>query len=143
VGWAAPGRFKDTVEWLKFSSSLSVATLPQMAVASFMTEGGYQAHLRRVRRTYQQRMGESRGAVTRHFPSDIRVTDPGGGYLLWIELPDGIDALALDKGIAITPGHLFSAGKFYRRFIRLSAATWSQDAEPAILRLAGVIEKMV
>ncbi len=147
VGWAAPGRFRERVEWLKFSASLATATLPQAAVAAFMAGGEYHQHLRRICRIYEQRMGDLRRAVFRYFPDDIRVTDPMGGYLLWIELPQGVDALALYKtalgeGIAITPGHLFSAGSQYRNFIRLNAANWSDQAEPAVKRLGQVISAM-
>ncbi len=147
VGWTAPGRFRERVEWLKFSSSLATATLPQAAVAAFMAGGEYHQHLRRICRIYEQRMGELRRAVFRYFPDDIRVTDPMGGYLLWIELPPAIDALvlyktALGEGIAITPGHLFSAGSQYRNFIRLNAANWSDQAEPAVKRLGQVITGM-
>ncbi|HSO18807.1 MAG TPA: PLP-dependent aminotransferase family protein [Desulfosarcina sp.] len=147
VGWAAPGRYRSTVAWLKYSTSLATGTLPQVAVAAFMAEGGYRQHLRRIRRIYQQRVAELRRAVIRYFPRDIRVTDPSGGYLLWIELPEAIDTLALyrsalEEGIAITPGHLFSAGDRYRNFIRLNAANWSEAAEPAIRRLGVVIDRM-
>jgi DNA-binding transcriptional MocR family regulator len=45
VGWAAPGRFRSTVAWLKYSTSLAAATLPQVAVAEFMADGGYRQHL--------------------------------------------------------------------------------------------------
>jgi DNA-binding transcriptional MocR family regulator len=135
------------VAWLKYSTSLAAATLPQVAVAEFMAEGGYRQHLRRIRRVYQDRVAELRRALIRFFPSDIRVTDPAGGYLLWIELPECVDALALYKtalkeGIAITPGHLFSTGDRYRNFIRLNAANWSDEATPAIRRLGRVIERM-
>ena len=112
-----------------------------------MAEGGYRQHLRRIRRVYQNRVAELRRAVIRFFPSNIRVTDPAGGYLLWIELPEEIDTLvlyqtALKEGIAITPGHLFSTGNRYRNFIRLNAANWSEEAVPAIRRLGGVIDRM-
>jgi DNA-binding transcriptional MocR family regulator len=148
VGWAAPGRYRSTVAWLKYSTSLATATLPQVAVAAFMAEGGYRQHLRRIRRIYRQRVADLRRAVIRFFPADIRVTDPAGGYLLWIELPQRIDALelyrsALTAGIAITPGHLFSTGDRYRNFIRLNAANWSEAAIPAIERLGGVIDAML
>ena len=147
VGWAAPGRYRSTVAWLKYSTSLATATLPQVAVAEFMAEGGYRQHLRRIRRVYQDRVAELRRAVVRFFPSDIRVTDPAGGYLLWIELPECVDALALyrtalKEGIAITPGHLFSTGDRYRNFIRLNAANWSDEATPAIRRLGRVLDRM-
>ena len=148
IGWTAPGQFRPTVEWLKFSASLAVATLPQQAVASFMADGGFRKHLRRICRVYQQRVSGLQRAVIRYFPRDIRVTDPTGGYLLWIELPRRIDALllykrALEKEIAITPGHLFSTGDRYRHFIRLNAASWSDDAAPAVRRLGQVIAEML
>ncbi len=148
VGWTVPGRFRAKVEWLKFSACLASATLPQVAVADFMSEGGYRQHLKRIRRIYQQRLNGLRQSVIQYFPPDIRVTDPAGGYLLWIELPRSIDALdlykqALKQGIAITPGHLFSTGKRYHHFIRLNAATWSADAKPAIQRLGQLITKMM
>ena len=104
VGWAAPGRFRSTVSWLKYSTSLAAATLPQVAVAQFMADGGYRQHLRRIRRLYRDRVAELRRALIRFFPPDIRVTDPSGGYLLWIELPEQIDSLALYKR-ALKEGH--------------------------------------
>ncbi len=147
VGWTAPGRFRDQVQWLKFSASLATATLPQAAVAAFMANGEYRQHLRRIRRIYQQQMNELRQTVSRFFPEHIRMTDPAGGYLLWVELPGRIDALdlyqaALQQGIAITPGHLFSADRQYTNFIRLNAANWSDRAVPALQRLGRVIEGM-
>jgi len=147
VGWAAAGRYRSTVAWLKYSVSLAASTLPQVAVATFMAEGGYRQHLRRIRRVYRQRLADLRRAVIRFFPTDIRVTDPAGGYLLWIELPEVVDALklyrqALNEGIAITPGHLFSTGDRYRNFIRLNAANWSDEAIPAIQRLGRVVSEM-
>jgi DNA-binding transcriptional MocR family regulator len=148
VGWSAPGRYRATVEWLKHSTNQAAATLPQIAVGEFMANGGYRQHLRRIRRSYQQRSADLRRAVIRFFPTNIRVTDPAGGYLLWIELPEGIDALllyknALKEGIAITPGHLFSTGERYRSFIRLNAANWSNKVLPTIERLGKVIKSMI
>ena len=147
VGWTAPGKFLAQVEWLKFSASLATATMPQLAIASFMEEGGYRQHLRKIRRIYAERLGTLRQAVCRFFPQDIKVTAPAGGYLLWIELPKQVNALdlytaALREGIAITPGHLFSAAGHYQNFIRLSSANWTQMAEPEIKRLGRVVASM-
>ncbi len=126
IGWTAPGLYQTTVEWLKFSASLAVATLPQHAVASFMADGGFRKHLRRIFRVYQQCVSGLHRAVIRYFPQDIRVTDPSGGFLLWIELPAVSMPGALQEGtgkeIVITPGHLFSTGERYRHFIHLNAA---------------------
>lgn len=140
VGWTAPGRFRSRVEWLKYTTTHATPTLAQLALAEFMAGGGFQQHLRRVRKVYAQRLGSMRRAVIRHFPEGIRVTRPAGGFLLWVQLPDKVDSQelykrALENGIAITPGHIFSASDRYRDFIRLNAAQWSEEKDWAMRRL--------
>ena len=144
VGWVAPGRFKPAIEWLKYTSSLATATLPQLAIAQFLGSGGYDHHLRRVRRLYARYVASLTQTVTRFFPEGTRVTRPTGGFVLWIQLPDSVDSLelyklALKAGIAITPGYIFSATHRYRNFIRLNAANWSDEAERATRRLGELI----
>ena len=147
VGWVAPGRFKATIERLKYTSSLATPTLPQLAIAEFLASGSYDYHLRRVRRTYARYVAGLSQAVRRYFPEDTRLTRPVGGFVLWIQLAENVDSLALYKrasqaGIAITPGTLFSATDQYRNFIRLNAANWSPEAERAVARLGEMVARM-
>ena len=59
------------------------------------------------------------------------MTRPAGGFVAWLELPKGVDAVALYRraladGISIAPGSLFSAREKYRNFVRLNFAQgWS------------------
>ncbi len=143
VGWVAAGRFRDNVEWVKYTLSLAVATLPQLAIAEFMAGSAYPRHLRRIRRIYADNVAAMRQAVLRYFPAATRVTRPSGGYLLWIQLPERIDAYdmyrrALEAGIAIMPGHLFSAADRYHDFIRLNAAFWSPEVDKAVRQLGRI-----
>ncbi|MEJ2262085.1 MAG: PLP-dependent aminotransferase family protein [Anaerolineales bacterium] len=147
VGWVVPGRYKQTVEWLKYTTSLATATLPAYAIAEFMAGGSYDPYLRRIRREYSRRLAAMSQAVQRYFPEECKLTRPAGGFVLWVQLPEKVDSLALYKraleaGIAITPGHLFSAAEQYHNFIRLNAANWSEEAEGAVERLGGFIGKM-
>jgi DNA-binding transcriptional MocR family regulator len=87
-------------------------------------------------------------AVRRFFPEGTRVTRPAGGFVLWVQLPDTVDALelyklALKAGIAITPGYIFSATQQFRNFIRLNAAHWSTKTERAVARLGELIAELV
>ena len=134
--------------WKKMAVDVAIEGTGIFTSNKTADKGGYDSHLRRIRRIYRQRVADLRRAVIRFFPTDIRVTDPAGGYLLWIELPETVDALklyrkALEEGMAITPGHLFSAGDRYRNFIRLNAANWSDEALPSIQRLGRVVDRMV
>ncbi len=147
VGWVAPGKFKSTVEWLKYTTNIATATLPQLAIAQFLASGGYDHHLRRIRRVYARYVALLSQAVTRFFPEGTRVTRPSGGFVLWVQLPESVDSLELYKlalraGITISPGYIFSATHQYRNFIRLNAAFWSDEAERAMGRLGEMMADM-
>jgi DNA-binding transcriptional MocR family regulator len=147
VGWVVPGRFKETVQWLKYTSSLASSTLPEYAIAEFLESGSCDPYLRRVRRAYARRVASLSQMVRHSFPEEIKLTRPAGGFLLWVQLPDSVDSLelyrlALDAGVAITPGYLFSATDQYRNFIRLNAANWSTEAERAVSRLGELVGEL-
>jgi DNA-binding transcriptional MocR family regulator len=147
VGWTAPGRYKAEVEWLKFTSSTATATLPQMVIAEFLGSGGYDHHLRTIRREYANNVNLLSQAVTRYFPPETRVTRPTGGFVLWVQLPENIDSLelyklALQNNITITPGYLFSPTNQFSNFIRLNAAAWSYPIERAVERLGEMVTEL-
>jgi DNA-binding transcriptional MocR family regulator len=147
VGWTAPGRYKAEVEWLKFTNNSATATLPQMAVAEFLESGGYDHHLRTIRREYANNVNLLAQAVTRYFPPETRVTRPTGGFVLWVQLPENIDSLelyklALQNNITITPGYLFSPTNQFSNFIRLNAAAWSYPIERAVEKLGEMVTEL-
>jgi DNA-binding transcriptional MocR family regulator len=147
VGWVAPGRFRQRVEYLKYVTTAASPSLPQMAIAEFLQNGGYDHHLRRIRRFYATQVQLMTSAVCRHFPEGTRVTRPAGGMCLWIELPRGFDALtiyhqAMAAGISIAPGPIFSAKQKFQNFIRLNCGNpWSEAVEEAVHKLGGIIRQ--
>jgi DNA-binding transcriptional MocR family regulator len=125
IGWIAPGRFRKEVELLKFISSIATPELPQMAIAQFIANGGYDHHLRRLRAAFLRQVLQVTEAVAEHFPAGCRITQPAGGFVLWVELPPQVDGvrlfeLARDAHIAIAPGPMFTNSGKYRNFIRLN-----------------------
>jgi DNA-binding transcriptional MocR family regulator len=148
VGWIAPGRYKNTVEWLKFTLSASTSTLAQLAIAEFMESGGYDHQIRRIRREYANNVAMLSQSVTRTFPAGTRVTRPSGGYVLWVQLPETVDSLelysiALRGGITLTPGYLFSPTNQFSNFIRLNAAAWNLPIERAVTKLGDMVNELV
>ena len=140
VGWISPGRFRDPILQLKTNQTLSSPTITQMAIAEFLEHGAYDAHLRKIRAFFTDQIQRFSGAVARYFPSDIRVSRPQGGFVLWIEFDSGIDttelaAVAINKyRIAVAPGCIFSAnGKNFRNCLRISCGyPWSPQIENAL-----------
>jgi DNA-binding transcriptional MocR family regulator len=148
VGWTAPGRFKLQVESLKFTSSMATTTAPQMAIADFLQSGGYERYLRKIRRILMSQVQQMSNAVGRNFPAGTKVTRPQGGYVIWVELPQGVDSLelhrrALAQKISIAPGPIFSAKQKYKNFIRLSCGLpWSEKIDGAVQTLGELIRKL-
>ncbi|MBA5687040.1 aminotransferase-like domain-containing protein [Rugamonas apoptosis] len=148
IGWALPGRYTAQVEKLKFLNTLTTPTLPQMAIAEYLLNDGYDRHLRKVRKGYEQRARMMAAAVLRFFPPGTRVSEPQGGYVLWVELPAGVDAmklyaLALERKITVGPGHMFSARGSYANYIRLNYSyEWSKEIEDALRMLGRLVAQL-
>jgi DNA-binding transcriptional MocR family regulator len=127
VGWIVPGRYRDRVLHMKYATSGTTVPTTQMAVTSFIREGHYHRHVRRMRQIYQQNMETYTCWVRQYFPCGICVTRPQGGFLLWIELPEHVDMVCVGQQLArlkiqIAPGSLFSASGKYRNCLRLNCA---------------------
>jgi DNA-binding transcriptional MocR family regulator len=141
IGWVAPGRYYEQVQMLKFISSVGVSDLPQAAIAAFLESGGYDRLLRGLRKSYRAQVELVTNAVSRYFPSGTRVTRPTGGYVLWIEMPKEIDALALYERalverISLSPGPMFSASKRYGHCLRLNCGIpWSPHTDGVLRRV--------
>lgn len=141
VGWIAPGRWRQAVEHLKYVGTMANATLPQQAMADYLSDSRYERHLIKVRRAYADNLARMQSAISRYFPSGTRTSRPKGGFVLWVELPDGADSLslyeqALGAGISITPGRLFSPQEKYANCFRLAAALpWDARVEAALATL--------
>lgn len=142
VGYTAPGRFREAVEHLKFAHTVATATVPQLAVAELLESGAYERHLRTMRRRLATQVQQVREAVAQWFPPGTRVSRPQGGFLLWVEMLPGTSALelharALERGISIAPGPIFSASQRFTNCIRLSCGHPFTDAAEHAIRQLG------
>lgn len=142
VGWIAPGRWRNAVEHLKFVNTMATATLPQLALAEYLGDSQFDRHLRHVRRVYADNLARMRASVMRHFPPGTRVSQPCGGFLLWVELPQSVDTLnlyerALRTGISFSPGRLFTPrDDRFNHCLRLAGGLpWDEQVEMALKQL--------
>ena len=137
VGWIAAGRYQEQIERGKMLANVATSSPPQQAIAEFLANGGYEHHLRSIRRVYAKQAAQMGDAIGRYFPEGTRVSRPGGGFVLWVEMPAQVDAIVLyeqgkSKGITIAPGPIFSVEGKYRNCIRINAACWTPAVEAAI-----------
>ena len=99
--WAMPCHFGLT--------SMTTSTLPQLGLVELLETGFYPRYIRRLRPTLANQVAQYAAAVEDMFPAGTRMTRPGGGNVLWIQLPSRLDGTtlyrrALEKGISVMPG---------------------------------------
>lgn len=149
IGWVAAGRYAQKIERLKLMTSLCASMPAQAAIADYLQHGGYDRHLRKLRYALEDQQRAMLGAIARYFPSQTRVSQPEGGYFLWLELPEQVDTLqlfktALAQGISIAPGPIFSPTRRFRHCIRLNyGGAWNDASDKAMQALGRIIHSML
>jgi len=141
VGWLRAARWQEAALDFKRGVSARSALMPQQAIARHMAEGHYARHIRLSRETYAKRGRALRTAIAQCFPEGTRLSQPTGGFQMWIELPEEFSAMALaeyalSQGIAISPGRLFSHRGYYAHCLRLCYSRY-QDENRVSIELMG------
>lgn len=138
VGWTAAGRYRQEVERLMFLNSLSLPSAPQIAIAKYMQREGFEQHLKQLRHTLRSQYVLIRNVIEESFPPGTQLSVPKGGYVIWIQLPAQVDTLklyrsALDNGITVAPGSIFSRKKDLTHYMRLNFShLWTVTIEQAV-----------
>ncbi len=147
IGWTMPGRFIERVRRLRFNSSIAPPKLNQVIVADYLEGNSYDRHLRKLRGALKHQTLNTALAIARHFPATARISAPGGGLILWVELEvDGMKVFyeARRKKIFVLPGLISSITDRYRNCIRISCGNpWSERVEQGIQTLGGIVTAMI
>jgi DNA-binding transcriptional MocR family regulator len=130
--------FIDEITRLKRAFSCSSGLLQQLTLADFLASGNYVRHLKSLRPVLQRNAERMSALIADHFPADTRTSKPVGGSVLWVELPENVDAEqlfdeAIEAGISIAPGQIFAPSNRYSNFARLSYGhPWTERTEYAV-----------
>lgn len=139
LGWVSGARWHARILHLKLVTQLASSRFVQQGVAEFMADGSFAAHLRRQRSELRERR-DRLIALLQTWPAGVRASVPQGGLAVWVELPGAVDTLAvypeaLEQGVVITPGPLFSASGQFKNCLRISFAHPWDGARVAALDL--------
>jgi DNA-binding transcriptional MocR family regulator len=146
IGWVVADQrhHHRILEWKQASSSAS-SSLAQYAIAEYLASGEYERHVQRLRNAYRTQTEQMRFKLAQHLPKGTRISNPRGGFVLWVEMPRGNDCIevfnqALERGISLLPGILFSATRRYKNFIRISCGhPWNESLERSVAELANMV----
>lgn len=149
VGWVAPGKFLEKIQRLKMYHAVASTTLQQEAVASFLENGRYEHHLRKLRNTLYANSLQYTRAVSEYFPEGTRISRPQGGFLIWVELDKRINTYtlyqrAMEYKISISPGRMFTLQDHYHNCLRLSyGIPWNDKISDALKTLGNLAKEQL
>lgn len=107
---ASPALIRRFVDSGLLNSGGGTAHLSALVIAETMANGAYAANVRRLRDAYRSRRDALVAELTRRLP-EARWSVPGGGYFLWLQIPDlDTDAMleaANATGVTYVPGSRF------------------------------------
>jgi DNA-binding transcriptional MocR family regulator len=141
VGWVAAGKYHEQVQMATFINSIGVSDFLQLTLAELLEQSAYDRFLRGIRRNYVAQIERMKHAIAEHFPAGTRVTSPTGGYVLWVQMPQAVDAsalyeLCLKQGVSFAPGQIFSASDRYQNCLRLNCGLpWSPAVKDALAKM--------
>jgi DNA-binding transcriptional MocR family regulator len=135
------------VEALATSTYITPSLLSQATVYEFLRRGALERNLQLVRSLLKARRDALLQALEEHLDgSGVRWSRPEGGYFLWLELPEGVDAVTLlaaaeREGVTFVPGpDFFPRGGGGRSAARLAFSFASPgQLREAVSRLAPLL----
>lgn len=112
---------------------LETSPLLQAALAEFVAAGGFARYQQQLCLELQRRHAAAQRAFAEHMPAGCSITDPDGGFVLWLELPtagqgDRLCELAAARGVLALPGRMFDPQGGPSRGLRLSLSRAGVDS---------------
>jgi 2-aminoadipate transaminase len=137
------------LETMANGTYISPVFLGEATVHEFLRRGRFDANLERVRGLLRARRDAMLGALEREFGEGARWSRPEGGYFVWLELPEGVDAAALLErserdGVTFVKGADFFPGASGGRSAARLAYSYVSPAEieEGVSRLAAALPEL-
>lgn len=146
VGWIAPGKYKDKIIRQKLIQTISTPSLYQETISDYLENGRYDHHLRNFRKTLYSNCLQFQRAIEDYFPENTKISQPQGGFMLWLELDKKIDTaelydVAISQNISFAPGRMFTQHNQYNNCMRINyALEWSEKLENDLKLLGNIVK---
>jgi 2-aminoadipate transaminase len=131
----------------KQAADLHTPIFNQRVVFEILRDGFLDRHVPTIRARYKVQRDAMEAALERHLAGLASWIRPLGGMFFWLDLPEGIDAMALlpkavEAGMAYVPGAAFYAQAPRANTLRLSFVTVAPDKiEQGVAALARVLKE--
>lgn len=145
TGWLLPGKYEEQAKRIKRAQSCSTPMLQQWTLNEYLQSGEYDRHLCVLRKKLAYNCERMRALIAEHFPSEVCITKPQGGSVLWVRCQSHVNTseffqAALEKGVNFAPGNIFSPSGKYANYMRISyGVQWSEQVEDAVKTLGSLV----
>jgi len=146
LGWAAgPGPVTDQMILAKQNTDQCAGSMGQRLLEEYGRRGDLDRQIERAQEFYRRRRELMMGALRKHMPDGITWTEPRGGFVTWLTVPDTIDTNALaeqamEESVAFVPGSVFFTDeKQGRNNLRLSFSGVQDDVIDEGVRRLGTL----
>lgn len=148
VGWVlAPHAVREKLVLAQESATLCPPVFSQMAISTYLENHDWKAQIESFKDMYRARRDAMLDALREYMPPGTTWTVPGGGFFVWVTLPEGLDAQAMlpravTARVAFTPGTAFYADGLGSRNMRLSFCFPTPERiREGVRRLADVVNR--
>ncbi|MFD2167626.1 PLP-dependent aminotransferase family protein [Thalassotalea euphylliae] len=141
IGWLIPGKYEEQAKRIKRAQSCSTPMLQQWTLTEYLLTGEYDRHLTVLRKKLIYNSERMRALIAEHFPSEVCISKPKGGSVLWVRCRSHVDTgdffqEAIAQGVSFAPGRTFSPSGKYKNYMRISfGVQWCERVEEAIKTL--------
>jgi 2-aminoadipate transaminase len=126
IGWIAGApALLEPMGAVKRFMDLETSPLLQAALVEFVARGHLDAYATKLRAELRARHDALQRACRAKLPPGCTITDPDGGFVAWLELPEPghgerLAELAAERGVRVVPGRVFDLQGQPSRGVRLS-----------------------
>jgi len=112
----------------KQAADLHTPTFTQRVAYETIKDGLLDTHIPTIRALYSKQCNVMLDALSRHMPAGVKWNKPEGGMFIWVELPEGLDSMAIleqavARNVAYVPGAPFYASNPRLNTLRLAFVT--------------------
>ncbi|MEK6424831.1 MAG: PLP-dependent aminotransferase family protein [Burkholderia gladioli] len=133
----------------KQATDLHTPSLTQRIAYEVIRDGFLDEHIPSIRALYAAQCDAMLGSLARHMPAGVTWNRPEGGMFVWVQLPAGIDSMALldaaiAQNVAFVPGAPFFADDAQSNTLRLSFVTVPpEQIEEGVARLGTLLRERI
>lgn len=112
VGCMIPGQWFEPLVAGKCMADIHGSLVSEATLDAFLSSRAMEAHLKQFKKVCAKKRHLARKTILEHFPVGTTVSEPRGGYMLWVELPGKMNLRklsekALKSGVSFARGDVF------------------------------------